>query len=139
MFPLLTLVRPQYAVFFFVAAGLALMVQAKRLGVVLMIAGVAVIVLPPMLSPLRALLPAWLLLALGVGSALTIGRAVLTIGIGRSAANHAVGVLAADVIRFVVLLPFRLVGGLGSRLLQIQNARSAARATADRKLAASLS
>lgn len=112
MSTLMMLMPPEYAVFLFVAAGLAFICQAKRLGASLMIGGVAMILLPPLIEPFLPFVPTWILLLLVVGFILSLGRASLNMCVGRAAGDHAVGALAADVIRFLFLLPFRVAGGL---------------------------
>lgn len=112
MSALMMLMPPQYAVFLFVAAGLAFICQAKRLGATLMIGGVAMILLPPLIEPFLPFVPTWILLLLVIGFILSLGRSILNLGVGRAAGDHAVGALAADAIRFLFLLPFRVVGSL---------------------------
>lgn len=112
MFKLLALLPPQMAAPLIASAGIALIFQARRLAVGLFLAGLGVLLLPTLIAPIRALIPGWLLLILALGSLLAVGRAALTLSLGRAAADHTVGILAADLIRFLFLLPFRLIGTL---------------------------
>lgn len=115
---LMVLMPPEYTVLLFVAAGLAFIFQAKRLGATLMLGGVALILLPPLIEPFLPFVPTWILLLLVVGFILSFGRTLLNIGVGRAAGDNAVGALAADTIRFFFLLPFRVVGGLLTALFR---------------------
>jgi len=112
MFVLARLAPPEFAVLFFVFAGLAFILQARRFGVSLLLAGAACILLPPLLAPFLPLVPAWLVVLLTAGFVLSVSRMLLNMSIGHGAADHVVGTFATDLIRFVLLLPFRLVGGL---------------------------
>lgn len=115
---LMVLMPPEYSVLLFVAAGLAFILQAKRLGASLMLGGVALILLPPLIEPFLPFVPTWILLLLVVGFILSFGRTLLNMGVGRAAGDNAVGALAADAIRFFFLLPFRVVGGLLTALFR---------------------
>jgi hypothetical protein len=71
-----------------------------------------------LLDTLFALAPWWLLLLLGILMVFSLLGAVSRMLIGRRAADHMVGTLAADVVRFgfkmafgLVALPFRLLFG----------------------------
>lgn len=112
MSSLLTLLPPDYAVLLFMAAGLALIVQARRLAAGLALAGVAIIVLPALFAPFIAMLPGWVRLLIGIAVGLTVARALLRLALGRTVSEQVEGTLAADFIRFCLLLPFRIVGGL---------------------------
>jgi hypothetical protein len=118
--PLLALLPSDYAVLLFMMAGLALIVQAKRLAAGLALAGFAVIVLPAVFAPLIAMLPGWLRLLIAIGVGLSITRALLRVAIGRAASDHVAGTFAADAIRFCLLLPFRLVGGLFRAIFRVR-------------------
>lgn len=111
MSALLFLVPPGFAVLLIAAAGLALLFQAKGLAWGFLGAAVAIALLPPLIAPLLDLPPLWLLLLLLVATAFSMIRALLGLGFGRGVADHALGALLADLIRFLLFLPFRLVGG----------------------------
>jgi len=71
-----------------------------------------------LLDTLFALAPWWLLLLLGIMLVFSLLGALSRMLIGRRAADHMVGTLAADVVRFgfrmafgLVTLPFRLLFG----------------------------
>lgn len=112
MYPLLGLLPSTYAVLLFMAAGAALIVQARRIAAGLALAGCGMIVLPALSAPFLAMLPGWLRLAITVVVGLSIARAVLRMVLGGPASDHTVGILAANAIRFCLLLPFRLIGTL---------------------------
>ena len=94
-----------------VAAGLA---RARVLiGFVLFL--VLLPVIGQLFDTLLNAMPSWLFVLLVAGLIVAVFRAALSLVIGRRAAAHTVGILAADVIRasFAIgLLPFRLVGWL---------------------------
>lgn len=99
-----------------VVAGLGILVMV---GIVPFKRALAIIVglallpaLDPLVEAMIAALPWWLLLLMLFGGTLALLRAALELMIGHRAASHTVGILTADVIRFVFLLPFRLVGVL---------------------------
>jgi hypothetical protein len=71
----------------------------------------------PLIDALIDALPGWILLLLLVGLVWWIFRAVAGMLLGREAAGHMIGTLAADGVRFllraifwVLALPFRLIG-----------------------------
>lgn len=77
----------------------------------------ALLILFPILAPfveaLFGTLPAWVSLLILVIVGLSILRGLASLFIGGRAADHMTGILAADVVRLIVLclfLPFRLVG-----------------------------
>jgi hypothetical protein len=97
-----------------VIAGLGLMTgllpRAAAFGLVGSV--IAYVILTPFVPVLLDALPGWLTALLLLIMALSFLRAVLDALIGRRAAAHTVGILAADVIRFFFRLlfwPFRLL------------------------------
>jgi hypothetical protein len=71
---------------------------------------VLVIVLSPFVEGLVASLPGWMTLLLLVFIGFGLVRALAGMVLGRGAANEMTGSLAASAVRWVFLLPFRLVG-----------------------------
>lgn len=72
----------------------------------------------PIIEALFGALPAWVSLLFLVGMGFWCFQAIATTVIGRGAAEHMVGSLAADIVRFLVkaaFLPVRLVWRLISR------------------------
>ena len=116
MSPLLALLPSDYAVLLFMAAGFALIVQAKQLAAGLALAGCGMIILPALSAPFLAILPGWVRWVIAVIVGLSIARSVLRASVGRATSDHVVGTLAADAIRFCLLLPFRLIGVLFTAL-----------------------
>jgi hypothetical protein len=109
---LLFFIPPEFAVLMIVGAGLAMIVGARALAGGLLVGALALVFLPVILAPIFELLPAWVLLGLLVCFGFGIARALLELAIGKRAAEHTVGILAADVIRYSVVAPFRLLGWL---------------------------
>ena len=71
--------------------------------------------LSPFISMFLDLLPFWLLVPLMLFFAMSFLRALLSAGLGARAADHTVGILAADVIRFafrMLFLPVRVAFGV---------------------------
>jgi hypothetical protein len=112
MAELLMLVPPEFAVVLILAAGLAFICQARRLGGGLLFAGIGSLILPALIAPFLTYVPIWILLLATVVFGFAILRAVLNLGVGRRATDHAMGVLVSDFVRFLVVAPFRILGGL---------------------------
>ena len=109
----LLLLLPQEALIaMVVGAGLAMIVGARRLAGALLGAATLLVILPVVLAPLFDLLPGWVLACLLVFFVLGLLRTLLQLLIGRSSANHTVGILVADVLRATLLAPFCLLGWL---------------------------
>lgn len=109
---LLIFVPPEFAVLLVVGAGLSMIVGARALAKTLLVFAMALVFLPVLLAPLFDALPTWLLLALMVFFGMGLVRAVFNLLIGKHSTDNMVGILAADVVRFAFLAPFRLVGWL---------------------------
>jgi hypothetical protein len=103
------LVPPQLFVFLLVGAGIALIVGAKRVATILVVTVTAVVFLPVILEPILASLPFWLLLVVGALAGFTILRAIMQMAIGKKSTDHAVGTLAADGLKGMVAVPFRII------------------------------
>lgn len=114
---LLTLVPEEAAPLLFVVAGLCLVIGLKRWAVILFAAGAGAVVLPPMLAPLIDELPAWV----AVGALLLLGfallRAIAVLLLGKIAANHMVGIMAASIVMALFRLPFSMLRWLFRRRL----------------------
>lgn len=71
------------------------------------------VVLPVLLAPFIELvlagLPAWASLLLLLALALALLRALVAIFLGQRGSSHFFAILAADVVKAVVLVPFRIV------------------------------
>lgn len=102
---------PSMAALLIVASGFSIMLGGRRLGGWLLAAAIAVLLLGPFLAAAPALV--WILLLIGLSIAAL--RALLTFSIGRHGASEALGILAAELIRFVVLAPFRFIAFLFGR------------------------
>ena len=108
----------EFAVLMIVAAGLAMIVGARRVATGLLGAAMAIAFLPVLLAPVFDALPGWLLVGLLVFFGLGLVRALFELTIGKSSTNHMVGILAADVVRSMLLAPFRLLGWIVRLLLR---------------------
>ena len=107
---LILLIPQELVVFMIVGAGLAMIVGARRLAAGLLGAAMAIIFLPVLLAPLFDALPGWLLWGLIIFFSLALLRALFELTIGKNSTDHMVGILAADVVRTMLLAPFRLLG-----------------------------
>lgn len=95
-----------------------------RAGVGLLITTLLMPILSPIVETLMSELPPWVSLVVLIVIALAVLRGILSVLIGKGAADHAIGTLAADVIRITVIallfLPIRVVraavGMLGGSL-----------------------
>jgi len=97
-----------------VGIGLALIVGLVRGRTGLGLLGMVVLVLlaGPFIDALLDTLPGWVILLLVLFVALALFRGVLSLLLGERAAGHAIGILAADVIRLcfgLLFLPFRIL------------------------------
>lgn len=102
-----------------VLGGCSIMVGLRRFGGAAVAAGIGVAMLPVLLPIIEKLLtdvlsglPWWVGPLLLVAVGLTILRLFGDLLLGRHASAHMVGTLAAGVVTFIVLLPFRGVAGL---------------------------
>jgi hypothetical protein len=115
---LILFMPPELVIFMIVGAGMAMIVGARRLAATLMGVALAIIVLPVLLAPLFDALPGWLLVTLLVVLVLGMLRGLFELTLGKHSTDHMVGILAADVVRAVILAPFRLVGRLTRWMLR---------------------
>jgi predicted PurR-regulated permease PerM len=106
-----SLLIPQEALLpLLVFAGILTIVGLKRLAGGLIVFVLAMAFSPmfePIVEAMVATLPDWALVLLVVVFALMVLRALAALLIGPNAADQMVGTLAADVVRFFLLLPFR--------------------------------
>ena len=100
----------EYLVLMVAAAGLAMVIGARRFAGTLLVAALVVALLPFLLDPLLDVLPGWVLVGLLLFFGLAVLRVAFELFIGRNSTDHMVGTLAADVVRAVTLAPFRLIG-----------------------------
>jgi len=101
---ILVLVATGFLVMFRVISGHT---AAAIIGSVLLYA-----VLGPFIDSLLDLLPGWALILLMIAFGITLFQAVASLFIGKSVSNHMTGILAADIIRFFIFLPFRIAGAI---------------------------
>jgi uncharacterized membrane protein YozB (DUF420 family) len=93
-----------------VAAAFLLILGFRRTAGGLFAVALLLPVLGPFVEALIDALPPWVTLLIGVIVVLMLLQLLASVFIGRRAAAHMVGILAADVVRLVVLcllLPFR--------------------------------
>lgn len=128
---LIALLPVEVAPLMFAAAGLAMIVGARKVAAALAISGLAIVVLPVALEPLFAQLPNWLLLIMMPVLLIAIGLAIVKLMfkglIGQRAWDHMVGILAADFVRGAIVAFFgglcwaiRLPGRAILRLLRLR-------------------
>jgi ABC-type multidrug transport system fused ATPase/permease subunit len=94
-----------------VSAGLCLVLGLRALAISLATVAIAAPFIGVIAGALLDLLPWYLVLAVLAFAVLSMLRAGSNFLLGRAATDHVVGDLAADVVRFFLKLPFRLVGG----------------------------
>ncbi len=70
---------------------------------------VLLLVTAPLYDVVLNMMPTWLLLAFSVIAAWMLFRFIAEALLGRAAAAHMTGILAADVVRGTAALPFRLL------------------------------
>lgn len=108
----------EFAILIIVGVALAMMVGLVRSRTAGVIGGLILMLLAqPLMDALIDTLPGWLLLLLVLGVVWWIFRAAASLVLGRQAAAHMTGILAADMVRsiargvfWILLLPFRLIG-----------------------------
>lgn len=100
---------PEAFLLLLVAAGIALVLGARRLAAVLVATIAAGIFLPPIVDPILDSLPLWLLVVVGLVGGLLMLRAISEFVIGKESTDNAVGTLAADAFKGLIALPFRLL------------------------------
>lgn len=107
---LITLLPASAAALLFACAGLAFILQARRLGASLFLGGLVVALLPVVREALSPLIPAWLGILLLVVLFYGIVRFAMTACFGREVANHVLGELLATLILAMIVAPFRFLG-----------------------------
>ena len=90
-----------------VLGGLALILQMRKVAMTLFTFCALMIFLPVFLEPFLNMLPEWALMVLMIFFWISIPFTILYLIIGDDAWSEMVGILAADVVRFMFLLPFR--------------------------------
>ena len=94
-----------------VGLGLALMLRllSGRAAVGILGALFLMLILGPFVEVLLESLPGWVGIVILVALCLMIVRTILSLCLGQRAADHTVGILAANAILFGLLLPFRVI------------------------------
>lgn len=93
-----------------VLAGILTMIGLKRLasGLILFVLGMAFLpMFEPFIEAIVEVLPDWAVILIIVGFGLVLLRALAALFLGANAADQMAGTLAADLVRFFLLLPFR--------------------------------
>lgn len=93
-----------------VSAGLCLILGLRTLAISLATVAIAAPFIGVIAGTLLDQSPWYLVLAVLAFAVLSMLRAGSNLLLGRAATDHVVGDLAADVVRFFLRLPFRLVG-----------------------------
>lgn len=99
-----------------VGAGLCLILGLRALAVSLALVAITAPFIGVIAGAVLDLLPWYFVVAVLVFAVLSMLRAGSNLLLGRAATDHVVGDLAADVVRFFIKLPFRLIGW-GARLV----------------------
>lgn len=97
-------------------AGLCLILGLRTLAISLAVVAITAPFISVIAGAVLELLPWYAVIAVMVFAVLSMVRAASNLMLGRAATDHVVGDLAADVVRFVIKLPFQVVGW-GVRLL----------------------
>ncbi len=102
-----------------IMGGFSIMFGLRRFGGTAVVAGIVIALLPALLPVIENLLseglselPWWVGPLLLVCVGLAILRMISDVLLGRAASAHMVGILAAGIVTFLVLLPFRGLAGL---------------------------
>lgn len=108
---ILSLLIPQEALLpVLVLAGILTIAGLRRFAGALVVFVLAMAFAPmfePVVEAFVAGLPDWALVLVVIGFALAVLRVLAGLFLGANAADQMVGTLAADVVRFFLLLPFR--------------------------------
>ena len=110
--PLLALLPVEFVPFIIVGGGLALMLGARVVARSMFILAIAMVLIPPLVEPLLILLPEWVLWLLVALVWVSVLGSIAALVMGRGARDQMVGTLAADLLKWVLFAPFRLVGWL---------------------------
>ena len=103
------LMPPEVFVLLLVGTGIALMLGARKIALLLIVTVLAGAFLPPIIDPILDSLPLWLLLVVGVLGGLAILRSVGELLMGKESTDHAVGTLATSGLKAALALPFRVL------------------------------
>lgn len=107
----LALLLPEvFLPFIIVAAGLCMILGLRTVAVSLLTLAVTAPFIGVIAGAVLEQLPWFLVLGVLVVAVMSILRAASNALIGRAATDHVVGDLAADVVRFFIKLPFRVLG-----------------------------
>ena len=102
-----------------VAAGLCLIVGLRSTAFALATLAIATPFVGVIVGTLLDQLPWFVVAAVLAFSVLSMARALSNLLIGRRSTDHMVGDLAADVVRFALKLPFRVLGWVGRLLWRL--------------------
>lgn len=91
-------------------AGLCLILGLRKLAISLATVAITAPFIGVIVGAVLELLPWYVVIAVMAFAVLSMLRAASNLMLGRAATDHVVGDLAADVVRFVIKLPFRVVG-----------------------------
>lgn len=112
MLSLISLVPPEMYVLLIALAGLLIVFGAKQLAGTIVLVVLVGIFLPVIAGPIFDAMPAWMLfLVIGIMTA-SLLRQIISLVIGKHAANEMVGILVADLVRAVVVFPFRVIASV---------------------------
>lgn len=110
MFNLALLLPEELLPVLLVGAGLCLILGLRGLAAGLAVVAITAPFIGVIAGAVLDLLPWYFVVAVLVFAVLSMLRAGSNFLLGRAATDHVVGDLAADVVRFFIKLPFRLIG-----------------------------
>ena len=107
---LLAFLPTEFLPFILMGGGLALLIGAKMIARSLFILAAALVLLPPILEPLLMMLPEWLLWILIGFIWLSVFGSISALILGKGASDQMIGTLAADLVKWTLRAPFRMIG-----------------------------
>lgn len=107
---LLAFLPTEFIPLILIGGGFALILGARAVARSLFVLTAVLIFLPVILEPLLMFLPEWVLWLLTGFVILSVLGSISALILGKGASDAMVGILASDLIRRVLLAPFRAIG-----------------------------
>lgn len=114
---LLPFIPSEFFLVLLTGAGLVMIIGQRQWAQTLIVVVLAGAFLPVLAEPLFDALPPWALVLLIAVALIGIARLVLSLLLGRAAAEHAIGSVAAHALLVVLLAPFHFACWVGRMLL----------------------
>lgn len=99
MYPVIAVVPDEVLPVLIAAAGFALVLGLRQAAGALFAIAMSIVLLPALLAPAFELLPTWALWAALIFIGASLLRLAAGLMLGQRAADHMIGILAADVVR----------------------------------------